>query len=191
VFTDNDIRRDKLPLDVFDLLHDLCYIHNRYPAHESYRKRAQSILRSPVDTTKPRRSASIIRTKIGKSDKAKARGYLIRECDDLCSTLVIARDKVCVSCGGSNKLASAHILPKGHYGRLRFDLYNLMALCFNCHLGNDGWHKNPLKWQAWFDAKYPGRKQELLVMEAAAKPPDLKELVICLRAEVRALNIEG
>ena len=35
MFSDNDIRRNGLPLDVFRLIHDLCYIHNAYPAHES------------------------------------------------------------------------------------------------------------------------------------------------------------
>ena len=77
--------------------------------------------------------------------------------------------------------------PKGKYPRLRFDLFNLMAMDFKCHLGNDGWHKNPLKWKAWFDAKYPGKYEELLVMDSVAAKCDLKLLLLVLRAEVAKL----
>jgi 5-methylcytosine-specific restriction endonuclease McrA len=152
-----------------------------------YRKDAQKILKSDYDLARAPRT-TIKRTRVGKSDKVKERGGIEKECTSLCSTLVSARDGCCVACGNTQGLMAAHILPKGTYKKLRFDLYNLMAMDFKCHLGNDGWHKNPLKWRAWFDAKYPGKYAELLVMEAAAKKPDLKELVICLRDEVRKMQ---
>lgn len=137
------------------------------------------------------RFTKLKRTRVKRSDKARSRAALIKELDKLCSTLVIARDRACVRCGGTKGLMSAHVLPKGMYPRLRFELYNLMTMDYACHLGNRGWHKDPLGSREWFHSNYPGRYDDLVVMAATAPKVDLKSLVICLRAEVRALDIEG
>jgi hypothetical protein len=44
-FTEDDIRRDDLPRDVFELIHDLAYDHEGRERFQ-YRKRAQAILKS-------------------------------------------------------------------------------------------------------------------------------------------------
>jgi hypothetical protein len=192
MFSDNDIRRNGLPLDAFRLIHDLCYIHNSSPAHESYRKRAQAILKSDVDTAKQHR-APLKRTAIGKSDRAKERASLTKECDSLTKQLIIyERGFFCERCGADGRnspLHSAHIKSKAHYRRLRFEKQNLLLLCYKDHL--EFAHKEPQDFILWIEEKWPGRLQQLRIMAATAAKVDLKQLVIVLRAEVRALGIEG
>lgn len=51
-FTEDDIRREGLPVDVFRLIHDLCYHHDGRDVW-NYVKRAQEILKSKGDTLFP------------------------------------------------------------------------------------------------------------------------------------------
>lgn len=190
-FHEDQIRRNDLPRDAFQLIHDLAYDHEGRDRRD-YRKRAQAILKADCDTSRPQRTA-IIRTRVGKSDKAKERGNLTKECDRLTKQLIIyERGFFCERCavdGRVEPLHSAHIKAKGHYRRLRFEKHNLLLLCYKDHL--EFAHKEPDDFILWVEEKWPGRLQQLREMAATAAKVDLKQLVIVLRAEVRALGIEG
>jgi 5-methylcytosine-specific restriction endonuclease McrA len=117
-----------------------------------------------------------------RSDRAK----LISEADQLVRQLVMARDGYkCVRCGKDEGLQAAHILPKGHYPRMRFDLLNVLSLCLADHLHFA--HKNPVEFAWWLEGKYPGRADQLRVCAAVARKVDLKELIIGLQIEVDKL----
>lgn len=121
------------------------------------------------------------------SPKAKARKSIIKELDWLLRLLVLSRDgHKCVRCEKEwGTLQSAHVLSKGRYSRLRFELLNLMTLCVGCHLYF--WHKSPLEAFRWFEQKYPGRREQLEIMAATAGKIDMKLLRLCLRKEVEKL----
>lgn len=76
--------------------------------------------------------------------------------DELLRKLVLLRDGFrCRKCGAGIKagrgtaLQAAHLFPKGQYPALRHEPLNVLTLCWNCHLGNGGWHKNPLDSWEW------------------------------------------
>jgi hypothetical protein len=121
------------------------------------------------------------------SDKAKERSRKNAELDGLVKRLVLARDgNACVRCGKKILLQAAHILPKGRYPRLRFETLNILTLCVYDHLF---WaHKNPIEFTQWLEEKYPGRIQTLQEMAATARKVDMKELLIGLKLEVKALD---
>lgn len=118
--------------------------------------------------------------------KRSKKNSIVPVLDGLVRTLIIARDGgCCVKCGGDNVLQAAHILPKSHYPRLRYELWNVLTMCKRCHIF---WaHKDPIGFIEWLDLKYPGRRQELLIMQATARKLDLKELRIALQIEVKNL----
>lgn len=119
------------------------------------------------------------------SDKAASRTRQIKELDGLLSKYVRARDgHQCNKCGKNNHLGAAHILPKGHYPRLRFEPDNLMCLCWlPCH--DSFWHKRINEAHEWFEAKWPGRYERLQISARCAPKPDLKLLLIIWRKEVK------
>lgn len=117
-----------------------------------------------------------------KSDKY----YLVRECDQLVSKIVRARDGCCVKCGETRTLQAAHILPKGHYPRLRYLFENILTLCLKCHIF--GCHKDPLEFSHWLEEKFPGLEERLRISAATAPKVDLKSLVIVLRDMERKLG---
>lgn len=121
------------------------------------------------------------------SKKAKAKRALTSELDVLVRELVLARDGYkCVRCGSTKKLQASHVLSKGRYQRLRFDLLNVVTMCLACHFFF--WHKSPLEAFRWFDQKYPGRHELLEIMAATAGKQDLQMLRLCLRIEVDELR---
>jgi len=122
---------------------------------------------------------------IKSSSKAQARRRIISKLDGLVRQLVLARDGCCQRCGKTENLQAAHILPKGHYPRLRFELLNVIVLCINDHLFFA--HKDPIGFAAWLENKWPGRAQDLQVMAATAPRIDMKELMIALQIETRKL----
>lgn len=66
-----------------------------------------------------------------KSHKQK----LIKELDKLASEYVRKRDKRCMLCGATNTLQAHHyIVTKGRSTKYRWDLRNLITLCYACHL---------------------------------------------------------
>ncbi len=111
------------------------------------------------------------------------------ELEKLLSAHVIQRDRdVCNWCGKTYiRLFGAHVLPKGSNPRLRFEPFNIMALCYACHLGNRGWHKDPMRAREWFEGKYPGRYERLQIAASCAPKVDLPLLLTVWRDEVKGV----
>ena len=66
-----------------------------------------------------------------KSNKQK----LIKKLDELTSKVVRQRDKKCLLCGNTETLQAHHyIVTKGRSTKYRWDLRNLITLCYACHL---------------------------------------------------------
>lgn len=66
--------------------------------------------------------------------------------------LVLERDgHRCRRCGATGpRLDAAHVLPKGAWPALRFELDNLLCLCSWCHTdGPSAWHRRPKRAIAW------------------------------------------
>ncbi len=83
----------------------------------------------------------------------------------------------CVKCGKVDKLSlqCAHVYPKGKYPRLRFEMDNLLALCYACHMH---WaHKDPIAFASWFAANYPEKLRKLMFLKEAAAKQNVKELL--------------
>jgi ribosomal protein L37AE/L43A len=84
----------------------------------------------------------------------------------------------CVKCGkskvsGISVLQVAHVYPKGKYQRLRFEIDNLLSLCYACHMI---WlHRNPMEFSSWFRANYPERARKLEFLKDAAAKVNVKE----------------
>src|ERR1700689_4747474 len=108
MFSDSDICRHDLPRDAFQFIRACAYDHE---VPKEYRKDARKILTAVSDLAKPAKK------RIGKSDKAKTRAYLVAECDKLTKQLIVAeRGYFCERCGKSGNVetpAAAHIKSKG------------------------------------------------------------------------------
>jgi hypothetical protein len=131
----------------------------------------------------------IQRSPIKPTPKARRAPSLRAECDGLVRELVLRRDgNCCLRCGKTDKLQAAHILSKGHYQRIRFELLNVLSLCVGCHIY--GAHRDPADFVEWLEEKYPGRIQLLRELAATAAKVDLKELAIGLRLEVAAISLD-
>lgn len=78
----------------------------------------------------------------------------IKACCDTANAVVRLRDVVCQRCGRSTgKLDVAHVIEKQHL-RTRFDLWNLIYLCFDCH--RHKWHEQG-DGTLWFSDKFSVR----------------------------------
>lgn len=125
-----------------------------------------------------KRKKNHVRSRITKGKRA-----MEKELDGLLRNFVLAR--ALFSCEWCKKrdlpLFSSHVLPKGAYPRLRFEPYNLMSLCYACHMGNKGWHKDIMGAREWFDKEYPGRYQDLQIAARNAPKIDLKLLLTVWR----------
>jgi len=62
----------------------------------------------------------------------KSRKALIKECDVIASQIVRLRDGKCCACTRAHPLFCHHIFSRSCYA-LRFDLRNLVAICWACH----------------------------------------------------------
>ena len=102
-----------------------------------------------------------------KSDRKK----LEAELDKVCSMLVIHRDGLCQKCGSSKALAAHHAFGRRHMS-VRWDLDNLVALCWPCH--KHFAHGDPLGFATWYCEKIGMGTYEKLTMRARA---------ICKRTE--------
>lgn len=126
----------------------------------------------------------LTRTPIKRKSKKQP---IVAQCDVLVRELVYARDgHACVRCGGKTALNPAHLLPKGKYPKMRFELLNILTMCWPCHRYH--WHDDPVGAMRWLGQNYPDRWQQLLILDAIAKKPDLKELRIALQIEVKNLG---
>ena len=72
---------------------------------------------------------------------------------------------------GSNAHAS-HVIPVSHGNVLRFDLRNIICLCYHCHI--NWWHKNPREASVWYEKKYP---------KDAAYQDKMKDVIVQLEVE--------
>lgn len=60
---------------------------------------------------------------------------LIKMADAIASRIVRARDKRCLMCGKTDNLQAHHyIITKGRSTKHRWNLKNLITLCWHCHL---------------------------------------------------------
>lgn len=82
---------------------------------------------------------------------------LVKLCDKEMSKLIRERGK-CERCGGTGKLDCAHVFGRRNR-TLRWDVNNLMALCFQCHFW---WHENPTESGGWFRNMWPVRYEYLI-----------------------------
>lgn len=96
-----------------------------------------------------------MKTKRKKGERTK----LNNELDTLAKTLAKIRDNyTCQKCGKQDKglgMHGSHVIPVSGGTKLRWDLQNIKALCFHCHI--NWWHKNPLEAGQWFRDKFPER----------------------------------
>lgn len=120
------------------------------------------------------------------SKKARERTRIVRSLDALVREIVFKRDGYrCVRCGKvptETVLQLSHIIPKGRAKRLRFETANCLCMCLACHLY--WWHKDPIEAFRWFNEKYPGRYEQLQIMERCVGKIDYKMIEIILRAEL-------
>jgi len=55
---------------------------------------------------------------------------------------------------------------------MRWDMDNCLAFCSTCHRWQT---ENPLEFNDWFEAKFPGRKQKLQAMYNKAQKMTIKD----------------
>ena len=72
----------------------------------------------------------------------------VKRCDELWSKVVkVQANYKCERCGNSEgRLNSHHIIARTNY-KLRYDVYNGVCLCFNCHINFA--HADPKGWHDW------------------------------------------
>jgi 5-methylcytosine-specific restriction endonuclease McrA len=92
--------------------------------------------------------------------------------DMICREIVMTRDhNQCRRCGKDashgRALQSAHIFPKGQYPGLRWEISNLLALCFRCHF--HWWHKNPVEAMDWITRELGTKEIERLRLLALTR----------------------
>lgn len=99
-----------------------------------------------------------------------------KQLDAIVRKILLARDvngagaSSCRRCGrieGSVVLQVSHVLPKGRYPWLRFDLDNVILLCRACHCW---WHENPVNSGEWFRENFPAQALNLQVKGRQAVP---------------------
>lgn len=67
--------------------------------------------------------------------KVKSISQLRKEADKLASEVVRKRDGRCLMCGATENLQAHHfIVTKGSSTKHRWDLHNLLTLCYSCHI---------------------------------------------------------
>lgn len=99
--------------------------------------------------------------------------------------LIVSRGENCERCADI-PVYSSHIFPKGTYKRMRWMTQNLLLLCYQCHM--EFWHKHPMEAKRWFEEKFPGRYEQLLIWTRQMPAIDLKEIRISLEIELKQLK---
>ena len=121
------------------------------------------------------------------------RGKRIIECDKLFRQVILLKRKnVCEWCSKRKNLQVAHILPKGRYPRIRYHEWNVLLLCFYCHIIK--WHRSPLE-AVEFMKKLRGGKYEndlKILNQTAARMTtfQLELVIVALRQELKKLEAE-
>lgn len=84
--------------------------------------------------------------KLTLKQQAKLRKRLIKKLDSTCSLKVRERDKFCRKCRKAPASQAAHIFSRSNMAT-RWDLRNLLGMCFYCHLY---WgHREPVEFTLW------------------------------------------
>lgn len=124
--------------------------------------------------------------------KKISRSKLIKELDELAKRIAKIRDEyTCQKClkkvEGSDCHGS-HVVPVSGGHKLRWDEWNIKALCYHCHM--NWWHKNPREAAAWFNEKFPERAKYLDENRGTQKfyTEDLLDLKLKLEARLRGLT---
>lgn len=73
---------------------------------------------------------------------------------------VMARDGGCLKCGRTDTCAPSHIYPQGKYQRMKWELDNMIALCYMHHI--HWWHKHPLEAAEWIKTALPKERLDKL-----------------------------
>jgi 5-methylcytosine-specific restriction endonuclease McrA len=89
--------------------------------------------------------------------KGRPKADYMKRADKLFSKYVRARDGACLNCGSIEFLQAAHIISRS-YKSIRVNPDNCVCLCRSCHVMFT--HK-PLEWEAWVEARFPGRWDRL------------------------------
>ena len=120
--------------------------------------------------------------------KASRRYVLVKALDRLWSLVVRKRAGwKCEWCGATERLQGAHLFPKGAYPALRHDPSNGACLCWSCHLGPRGAHKDVMIWAEHFERILGKRGQtvEALRQRAlTARRPDREAIRLALEKEL-------
>ena len=83
----------------------------------------------------------------GRLRRISAKQIKLKVLDDLWSRVVRQRaGNKCENCGSESRLQGAHIFSKGKYRNVRHLPENGLCLCWRCHLGPGGIHKEPMDW---------------------------------------------
>jgi len=123
--------------------------------------------------------------------KKSNRNKLMTAADKQFFRAIRARDQVCQRCGSSSALAPSHVLCKGKYPNLRYDLLNAKLLCFGCHI--PWWHANPMEAAEWFIQKFPARWAYLENAKTREcwKTSDLPDIIAELKQKADELEMEA
>ena len=108
-----------------------------------------------------------------KKDPKKA---IENELDRVCSLYARNRDKFCQKCGKSyGRISAHHAFGKKAHSSLRYDVMNLVGLCFYCHM--EWAHRDSAGFTEWFK-KHIGEEQYNRLNEVSWKEykPTLEEL---------------
>ena len=94
----------------------------------------------------------------------------------------------CQYCGkkkGEVQIHGSHILPEGTYVSMSADPENIIALCAEHHVAGIGgflgrsrepsWHGDPIHFAKWFNEKWPGRYNKLLLKARELKVVNWEE----------------
>lgn len=117
--------------------------------------------------------------------KPSERAKLKKKLDVAAKTAAKVRDNyTCQKCGRTDNIHGSHVYPVSSGDLLRWDIMNIKALCFHCHMS--WWHKNPLEAAEWFNDTFPDRAAYLqskidtyndLVVKPKMSIDDLRELL--------------
>jgi hypothetical protein len=97
-------------------------------------KKGFKTTRSPLKQTKSFRSFSKRRDQTIKAyiSGVETDIWSTTKADQEFSRWIIERDKVCLKCGGKEKLTCSHFIRRGH-SATRYDPKNCITLCLLCH----------------------------------------------------------
>lgn len=120
-----------------------------------------------------------------KKQNSQLRSGKLRTLDNVFSRIVRERDGKCLKCGSLSALQCSHVVPRT-YLSIRWDLSNAITLCYRCHI--HWWHKHPLEASRWFEDKWPGRYNELLVIANQHKKVDRVKLLSELNEKLKEIK---